>query len=157
MTRKRGSFTTRNAKIRYTSMDEEGGLNDTDTPDETQGYLCVSADPRRSGSVEGGEDFILTVEELRLSLQTESPTEDQTVWLTTTQVGFPTTVIEGELDNILDREIGKPTVRCLHPVISDYHVTLIHNGMDHHEWDMELPPQGLGSHPGHTSQDTSLM
>jgi hypothetical protein len=99
-------------------MDEEGRLNDTDTPDETQGYLCVSTDPRRSGSVEGGEDFILTVEELRLSLQTESPTEDQMVWLRTTQAGFPTTVIEGELDNILDREIGKPTVRCLHPVIS---------------------------------------
>ena len=74
-----------------------------------QGYLCVSADPRRSGSAEGGENFILTVEELRLSLQAQCQVEDQTVWLTTDQAGFPTTATEGELDNIQDRQLGKPT------------------------------------------------
>ena len=35
-------------------------------------------------------------------------------------MGFPTTVTEGELDNILDRQLGKPTARCLHPAISAY-------------------------------------
>ena len=39
----------------------------------------------------------------------------------------------------------------------DYHDTFIQNGMDHHEWDMESPPKGLGSHPRHTSQDSVLM
>ena len=56
-------------EVRYTSMDEEGELNDTDLPDEMQGCLCVSADPRRSGTDEGGENFILTAKELRLSLE----------------------------------------------------------------------------------------
>jgi hypothetical protein len=37
----------RSHKVRYSFSDEEGGLSDTD--DEIQGYLCVSADPRRSG------------------------------------------------------------------------------------------------------------
>ena len=58
---------SRSQKVRYNFSDEEEELNDTD--DEIQGYLCVSADPRRSGSPEGGENFILTSEELRLSLQ----------------------------------------------------------------------------------------
>ncbi len=82
--------------------------------------MCVSADPRRSGSAEGGENFIITAEELRLSLQVQCKEEDQTVWLTTAQTGFPTTVTEGELDNILDRQLGRPTARCLHPAISAY-------------------------------------
>jgi hypothetical protein len=108
----------RSHKVRYSFSDEERELSDTD--DEIQGYLCVSTDPRRSGSPEGGESFILTTEELRLSLQAQCQVEDQTVWLTTVQVGFPTTATEGELDNILDRQLGKPTTRCLHPVISVY-------------------------------------
>ncbi len=81
-------------------MDEEG-LHDTD--DETQGYVCVSADPRKSGSVKGGENFIITSKELRISLQVQCTEEDQTVWMTTTQTGFPTTATEGELYNDLDR------------------------------------------------------
>ncbi len=52
-------------------------------------YLCVSADPRRSGSAEGGENFIFTSKELRLSLQAQCEQEDQTVWMTTTQGRFP--------------------------------------------------------------------
>ncbi len=82
--------------------------------------MCVSADPRRSGSAEGGENFIITSKELRLSLQVQRKAKDQVVWMTTAQAGFPTTVTEGELDNDLDRQLGKPTARCLHPVISAF-------------------------------------
>ncbi len=47
--------------------DDEEGLHDT--YDEIQGYLCVSSDPRRSGSSEGGGNLIITVKKLRLSVQ----------------------------------------------------------------------------------------
>ena len=67
----------RSQKFRYNFSDEEEDLSDTD--DEIPGYLCVSTDPRRSGSAEGGENFILTAEELRLSLQVQCQVEDQTV------------------------------------------------------------------------------
>ena len=40
--------------------------------------------------------------------------------MTTTQTGFPTTATEEELDNDLDRRLGKPTARCLHPTISAF-------------------------------------
>ena len=40
--------------------------------------------------------------------------------MTTAQAGFPTTAAEGELDNDLDRQLGKPTARCLHPAISAF-------------------------------------
>ena len=60
---------TRSQQIRYTFSDDEEGLHDTD--DEIQGYLCVLADPRRSGPAEGGENLIITEEELRLSLQAQ--------------------------------------------------------------------------------------
>jgi len=42
---------------------------------------------------EGGEDLILTTKELRKILQTQCQTGDQTVWLTTSQAGFPTTIL----------------------------------------------------------------
>ena len=67
----------RSQKDWYNFSDEEEDLSDTD--DEIPGYLCVSADPRRSGSAEGGENFILTAEELRLLLQVQCQVEDQTV------------------------------------------------------------------------------
>jgi hypothetical protein len=106
---------TRSQQVHYTFSDDEEGADD-----EIQGYLCVSADPRRSGPTEGGENFIITAEELRPLLQAQCKEKDQTVWMTTAQVGFPTTTTEGELDNDLDRQRGKPTVRCLHPVISAF-------------------------------------
>ena len=40
--------------------------------------------------------------------------------MTTAQTGFPTTATEEELDNDLDRRLGKPTARCLHPAISAF-------------------------------------
>jgi hypothetical protein len=96
---------TRSQQVRYNFSDDEEGLHDTD--DEIQGYLCVSTDPRRSGSAEGGENFIITAKELRMSLQAQYEEEDQTVWMTKAQTGFPTTDTEGELDNDLDRQRGK--------------------------------------------------
>ncbi len=106
---------TRNPQVRYTFSDDEEGVKE-----EIQGYLCVSTDPRRSGQTEGGENFIITTEELRLILKAQCEEEDQTVWMTTAQAGFPTTAAEGELDNDLDRQVGKPTARCPHPAISAF-------------------------------------
>jgi hypothetical protein len=40
--------------------------------------------------------------------------------MTTAQAGFPTTDAEGELENDLDRQLGKPTARYLHPAISTF-------------------------------------
>ena len=56
--------------------------------DFQQGYLCVSADPRRVGGP-GGEPTIINLKELRTLLCTQQTLEDQTVWLTTAQSGFP--------------------------------------------------------------------
>ena len=111
----RRALRTRDQKARYTFSDDE-----EEVKEKTQGYLCVSADPRRSGQTEGGENFIITAEELRLILKTQCEEESQTVWMTTAQAGFPTTATEGELDNDLDRQRGKPTARCLHPAISAF-------------------------------------
>jgi hypothetical protein len=102
-------------QVHYTFSDDE-----EEVEDEIQGYLCVSADPRRSGKTEGGENFIITTEELRRILQAQCEEKDQSVWMTTAQAGFPRTAAEGELDNDLDRHRGKPTARCLHPAISEF-------------------------------------
>jgi hypothetical protein len=40
--------------------------------------------------------------------------------MTTAQSDFPTTATEGEIENDLDRQLGKPTDRCLHPAISAF-------------------------------------
>jgi hypothetical protein len=58
-------------------MDTEGELEDTDLPEEIQGYMYVSADPRRSGTTEGGENFIITTKELRILLYAQCQLEDQ--------------------------------------------------------------------------------
>jgi hypothetical protein len=105
----------RNPQDRYNFSDDEEGAEE-----EIQGYLCVSADPRRSGQTEGGENFIITAEELRRILKAQCEEEDQTVWMTTAQADFPTTAAEGELENDLDHQLGKPTARYLHPAISAF-------------------------------------
>ena len=97
----RRALRTRDQKARYTFSDDE-----EEVKEKTQGYLCVSADPRRSGQTEGGENFIITTEELRLILKAQCEEENQTVWMTTAQAGFPTTATEGELNNDLDRQRG---------------------------------------------------
>ncbi len=70
--------------------------------------------------MEGGENFIITTEELRQILKVQCEAGDQTVWMTTAQAGFPTTAAEGELENDLDRQLGRPTARYLHPAISAF-------------------------------------
>jgi hypothetical protein len=52
---------TRSQQVRYNFSDDEEGLHDTD--DEIQNNLCVSENPRRSGSAEGGENFIITTKD----------------------------------------------------------------------------------------------
>ncbi len=79
----------------------------------TLGHLCVSADPRRVGGP-GGEPTIINLQELRTLLLTQQSLEDQTVWLTTAQVGFPVTEDSQEVQVDRDRFLGKPVTRFLH-------------------------------------------
>ena len=87
--------------------------------DFQQGYLCASADPRRVG-VPGGEPTIIHIEELRTLLRTQRTLDDQTVWLTTAQTGFPVTVDAQEVQTVRDRFLGNPVARFLHPSISSF-------------------------------------
>ena len=84
-----------------------------------QGYLCTSADPRRIGE-EGGEPFIITPNELRDIIVLQQTTDDQTIWMTTAQAGFPLTRNEDEVTNSKDAQMGRTTSRYLHPVISTF-------------------------------------
>ena len=84
-----------------------------------QGHLCVSTDPRRVGGP-GGEPTIINIEELWALLITQQSLEDQTVWLTTAQAGFPVTADATEFQNDRDRLLGKPVARFLHPAISNF-------------------------------------
>ena len=79
-------------------------------------HLYVSTDPRRVGGP-SGEPTIINIEELRALLITQQSLEDQTVWLTTAQAGFPGTADVTELQNERDRLLGKPVARFLHPAI----------------------------------------
>ncbi len=67
-----------------------------------------------------GEPTIISLEELRDLLGTQQSLEDQTVCLTTVQVGFPVTTDTTEFQNVRDRFLGTPVVRFLHPVISNF-------------------------------------
>ena len=75
---------------RFSSLDEDVCMDPDDELDQEiqQGCLCVSTDPRRVGGPDG-EPTIINIEELRSLLITQQSLEDQTVWLTTVQVGFP--------------------------------------------------------------------
>ena len=46
--------------------------------------------------------------------------EDQRIWMTTAQMGFPTTSLEDEVSEPRDLQLGKPTARHLHPEISAF-------------------------------------
>ena len=74
----------------YCELNEDVDMDPDDDleQDFQQGYLCVSADPRRVGGP-GGELTIITPQELRTLLCTQQTREDQTVWLTTAQARFP--------------------------------------------------------------------
>ena len=63
---------------------------------------------------------LISLEELRDLLITQQSLEDQTVWLTTSQVGFPVTADVTEFQNDTDRCLDKLVPRFLHPVISNF-------------------------------------
>jgi hypothetical protein len=91
--------------------------SDNDSGDMQIGYLCISADPRRVG-VGGGEPMILNPKELRKDLTLQQTMEDQTIWMTSTQTGFPLQRETDEVTNSTDTQMGRHTARYLHPVIS---------------------------------------
>jgi hypothetical protein len=103
----------------YHELDEDVYMDSDDDLDQEmqQDHLCVSTDPRRVGGT-GGKPTIINIEELRALLITQQSLEDQTVWLTTTQAGFPVTADATELQNDRDRLLGKPVAHFLHPTIS---------------------------------------
>ena len=68
----------------------------------------------------GGEPTIINLKELRTLLHTQQSLEDQTVWLTTAQAGFPVTADTQEVQTDRDRLLGKPVARFLHPAISTF-------------------------------------
>ncbi len=92
---------------------------DNDSGDMQEGYLCTSADPRRVG-VGGGEPMILNPKDIRQILTLQQTTEDQTIWMTSTQTGFPLERDEEEVTNSRDVQMGRHTARYLHPSISAY-------------------------------------
>jgi hypothetical protein len=96
---------------------EEDDMDVWKPPTHDLGLTCVSTDPRRTGQLVGGENLILTKEEIRKLLEIQSKLEDQQVWMTTTQAGFPTIPVEDEIHTTQDLQLGRPTVRHLHPEI----------------------------------------
>ncbi len=87
--------------------------------DFQQSYLCVSGDPRRVGGP-GGEPTVINLKELRTLLCTQQTREDQTVWRTTFQAGFPVVADTQEIQTDRDRLLGNPVARFLHPAISSF-------------------------------------
>ena len=93
----------------YCELNEDVDMDSDDDlgQDFQQGYLCVSADPRRVGGL-GGEPTIINLKELRTLLRTHQTLEDQTVWLTTAQAGFPVAADAQEVQTDRDRILGNP-------------------------------------------------
>jgi hypothetical protein len=96
---------------------DEDSEEASDSGDMQIGYLCISADPRRVG-VGGGEPMILNPKELRWSLTLQQTMEDQTIWMTSSQTGFPLERETDEVKNSTDTQMGRHTARYLHPAIS---------------------------------------
>ena len=105
----------------YCELNEDVDMDSDDNleQDFQQGYLCVSADPRRVGGP-GGEPTIINLKELRTLLCTHQTREDQTVWRTTVQAGFPVVTDTQEIQTDRDRSLGNPMVLFLHPAISSF-------------------------------------
>jgi hypothetical protein len=68
----------------------------------------------------GGEPTIINLQEFLTLLLTQQSLEDQTLWLTTAQAGFPVTADAQEVQADRDRLLGKPVARFLHPAISTF-------------------------------------
>ena len=94
----------------YCELNEDVDMDPDDDleQDFQQGFLCVSADPRRVGGP-GGEPTIITLKELRTLLCTQQTREDQTVWLTTAQAGFPVAADAQEIQTDRDRLLASVT------------------------------------------------
>jgi hypothetical protein len=85
--------------------EEESGK---DSDDIQQDYLCISADPRRVG-VGGGETMILNPREMCQVLTLQQTTEDQKIWMTSAQTGFPLERDEEEVTNSRGVQMGRHT------------------------------------------------
>ncbi len=114
------------------SMEEDSEeASDNDSGDMQIGYLCITADPRRVG-VGGGEPMILNPKELRQTLTLQQTMEDQTIWMTSVQTGFPLQREKDEVTNNTDIQMGRHTPRYLHPAIStciaDWEAHLVSTG-----------------------------
>ena len=68
----------------------------------------------------GGEPTIINLKELRTLMRTQQTLEDQTVWLTTAQAGFPVAADAQEVQTDRYRLLGNPVARFLHPAISTF-------------------------------------
>jgi len=64
--------------------------------------------------------MIVNPRELRQILTLQQTTEDQKIWMTSAQTGFPLERDEEEVNNIRDVQMGRHTARYLHPAISAY-------------------------------------
>jgi hypothetical protein len=64
--------------------------------------------------------MILNPRDLRWILTLQQTTEDQTIWMTSAQTGFPLEKEADEVTNSKDVQMGRHTARYLHPVISAY-------------------------------------
>jgi hypothetical protein len=81
--------------------------------------------------------IILNSRELRKAITLQQTAKDQTIWMTTSQTGFPLEREEDEVTNSKDTQMGRITARYLHPAIS----TFIAN------WQTDLTPSGKQPSP----------
>ena len=86
--------------------------SEEDSGEMKQVYLCTSVDPRRVGEG-GGETVILNSREVSKVITLQQTTKDQTIWMTTTQTGFPLERDEEEITNNEDTQMGRTTARYI--------------------------------------------
>ena len=89
----------------------------------TIGLIFTTADPRYVGKDrEEAGSVLLSVEQVREILRGEEKLASQvgTVWLTTSQMGWPICAEEDEVVNNADIEGYGPTKRCIAPMISKF-------------------------------------
>jgi hypothetical protein len=120
----------------YPEPDSDDANMEEDSKDMQQVYLYTSADPRRIGTGVG-ETIILNSSELRKVITLQQNANDQTIWMTTAQAGFPLTRDEEEVTNSKDAQMGRTTARYLHPVISTF-IT---------DWESDLTSSGKQPSP----------
>ena len=124
---RKGGRPVRNPK-RHTSYVEVGS-SDEEIEEWFQreewaiGLLFTTADPRYVGeNREEAGSFLLSVEQVREILRGEEKLacQDGTVWLTTSQMGWPICAEENEVVSSADIEGHGSTKRCIAPIISKF-------------------------------------